>query len=121
MTIKNNRNYVIRKLKNNNPKEPYYLNKNGKTISNSKILNYVRKWRIPPAYPEVKIYLNVNNDKDDCFYASGKDNKGRTQQLYTKFHNELREKTKYCKILEVGKNYKKIYSKLNKDLEKMNI
>ena len=95
MTIKNNRNYVIRKLKNNNPKEPYYLNKNGKTISNSKILNYVRKWRIPPAYPEVKIYLNVNNDKDDCFYAS-KENKGRTW-LYTKFHNELREKLNIVK------------------------
>lgn len=121
MTIKNNRNYVIRKLKNNNPKQPYYLNKSGKNISNQNILNYVKKWRIPPAYPEVKIYLNVNDEKDDCFYASGKDVKGRTQQLYTKYHNEVREKTKYCKILEVGKYYNKIYSKLNKDLIKKRI
>ena len=103
MTIKNNRNYVIRKLENNNKNKPYFLNMKGQTINNPNIMNYVTKWRIPPAYPEVKIFLNVNDNKDDVFYAVGKDNKGRVQQLYTKYHNELRESTKYCKVLEVGK------------------
>ena len=121
MTIKNNRKYVIRKLKNNDPKKPYYVNNKGKNINNSQILKYVNKWRIPPAYPEVKIFLNVNDKKDDCFYAAGKDAKGRLQQLYTKYHNEVREKTKYCKVLEVGKNYKKIFIKINSDLKKTRV
>ena len=37
MTIKNNRKYVIRKLKNNDPKKPYYVNNKGKNINNSQI------------------------------------------------------------------------------------
>ena len=121
MTIKNNRNYVIRKLENNNKNKPYFLNMKGQTINNPNIMNYVKKWRIPPAYPEVKIFLNVNDNKDDVFYAVGKDNKGRVQQLYTKYHNELRESTKYCKVLEVGKNYHQINSKINTDLKRTRI
>ena len=121
MTIKNNRNYVIRKLENNNKNKPYFLNMKGEQINDSSIINYVKKWRIPPAYPEVKIFLNVDDNKDDVFYAVGKDNKGRVQQLYTKYHNELRESTKYCKVLEVGKNYHKINSKINTDLKRTRI
>ena len=121
MTIKNNRNYVIRKLENNNKNKPYFVNKKGEQINNQSILNYVKKWRIPPAYPNVKIFLNVNDNKDDVFYAVGTDNKGRTQQLYTKYHNELRESTKYCKVLEVGKNYNKINLKINTDLKRTRI
>ena len=121
MTIKNNRNYVIRKLEDNNKNKPYFLNMKGEQINDSSIINYVKKWRIPPAYPEVKIFLNVDDNKDDVFYAVGKDNKGRVQQLYTKHHNELRESTKYCKVLEVGKNYHKINSKINTDLKRTRI
>ena len=56
--------------------------------------------------------------KDDVFHAVGTDLKGRKQQLYTSYHNELREKTKYCKVLEVGKHYNKIFNKINKDLKR---
>ena len=118
MTLKNNRNYIVRKLKNNNSKKPYFLTKNGNIVKDKNILKYVTKWKIPPAYPEVKIFLNVNDNKDDCFYASGKDNKGRIQQLYTKYHDLMRDKKKYDKVLEVGKNYQKIFNKLNKDLKR---
>lgn len=119
MTINNSRNFIIRKLKNKDPKKPYYIDKKGKNINNSKyIIKYVKQWRIPPAYPEVKIFLNVNDKKDDVFYAVGTDLKGRKQQLYTSYHNVLREKTKYCKVLEVGKHYNKIFNKINKDLKR---
>ena len=121
MTIKNNRNYIVRKLRNNNPKKPYYVDKKGKNVNNQTLVKYVKKWRIPPAYPEVKIFLNVNDKKDDVFYAVGTDIKGRKQQLYTTFHNELREKSKYCKVLEVGKHYDKIFKKIDKDLKRKTI
>ncbi len=121
MTIKNNRNYVVRKLRNNNPKKPYYVDKKGKNLNNKNTLKYLKQWRIPPAYPEVKIFLNVNDKKDDVFYAVGTDAKGRKQQLYTTYHNDLREKTKYCKVLEVGKHYNKIFKKIDKDLKQKRI
>ena len=121
MTIKNNRHYIVRKLRNNNPKKPFYVDKRGNNINNQSIVKYVKKWRIPPAYPEVKIFLNVNDKKDDVFYAVGTDVKGRKQQLYTTYHDEIREKTKYCKVLEVGKHYDKIFKKISKDLKSKKI
>jgi DNA topoisomerase-1 len=121
MTIKNNRNYVVRKLRNNNPKKPYYVDKKGKNLNNQNTVKYLKQWRIPPAYPEVKIFLNVNDKKDDVFYAVGTDAKGRKQQLYTTYHNTRRESTKYCKVLEVGRHYDKLFKKINKDLKQKTI
>lgn len=102
-----------------------YLNSRKKKLNNSnntnKIINYSKQWRIPPAYPEVKIFLNVNDKKNDTCYAIGKDEKGRTQHLYTSYHSIVSNRQKYCKVLEVGKNYEKIFSKINKDLKSKRI
>lgn len=99
-----------------------YLNSKKKTLNNNKdVIAYTKLWRIPPAYPEVKIFLNVNDKKDNTCYAVGTDEKGRTQHLYTSHHTIVSDKQKYCKILEVGKNYEKIFTKLNKDLRKKTV
>lgn len=121
MTIKNKRNYIVRKLRNKDPKKPYFVDKKGKNINNKNLMKYALQWRIPPAYSNVKIFLNMNDKKDDGFYAVGIDAKGRKQQLYTSYHNTMREKLKYCKVLEVGRNYNKLYSKINKDLKRKTI
>lgn len=94
---------------------------NNNNNNSKKLIEYSKQWRIPPAYPEVKIFLNVNDKKDDKSYAIGKDEKGRTQHLYTSYHINMSDKSKYCKILEVGKNYEKIFNKINKDLKSKRI
>lgn len=94
------------------------LNNNNNT---KKMIEYSKQWRIPPAYPEVKVFLNVNDKKNNTCYAVGKDEKGRTQHLYTSYHSIISNKQKYCKVLEVGKNYDKIFNKLNKDLKSKRI
>lgn len=118
MTIKNSRNYIVRKLKNN---KPYYVNKRGQNINSQNILKYLKKWQLAPGYPEVKIFLNVNDKKDDTFYAVATDLKGRKQQLYTTYHKEVAKSKKYCELMEVGKHYDKLFLKINKDLKSSKI
>lgn len=117
MTINDKRNYVIRKLRNNDPKKPYFINKRGQNINSSNTLKYLKKWQLAPGYPEVKIFLNVNDKKDDTFYAVATDLKGRKQQLYTSYHKKVAGDKKYCELMEVGKNYDKLFNQINRDIK----
>ena len=121
MTIKDNRDYIIRKLRNKDPKKPYYLNKRGHNINSTNIMKYLKKWQLAPGYPEVKLFLNVNDKKDDTFYAVATDDKGRKQQLYTSYHKQVCGDKKYCELMNVGKHYDKLFTKINKDLKSSSI
>ena len=117
MTINEKRNYVIRKLRNNDPKKPYFINKRGQNVNSPNTLKYLKKWQLAPGYPEAKVFLGVNDKKDDTFYAVATDLKGRKQQLYTSYHKQVSGDKKYCELMNVGKNYDKLFTKINKDIK----
>ena len=121
MTINEKRNYIIRKLRNKDPKKPYYVDKKGHNINSPNTMKYLKKWQLAPGYPEVKIFLNVNDKKNDTFYAVATDLKGRKQQLYTSYHKKVSSDKKYCELMNVGKNYDKLFLIIYKDLKSSRI
>jgi DNA topoisomerase-1 len=100
-------NYIIRKTINGNY-EFYY--KNNKKINEVNILDKIKKIYIPPAYKNVKIYLNKN------ILATGIDNAGRKQYIYSEEMKQLRERKKYNRLKILSENIQKLKKKINKDL-----
>ena len=105
--------YIIRKLKDEkyqyykvNDKKDKILNK----ILNKITLNKISKIYIPPAYKNVKIYLNSN------ILATGIDSAGRKQYIYSANMKMKREQKKYNQIYKLSKNINKLKKKINKDL-----
>lgn len=101
--------YIIRKKKGNNYT---YHNKKGEQLSKKNINKYLTFY-IPPAYENVKI-----NKKNGKIKAIGYDDKNRPQYIYKKQFTEKRNKLKFLKLIDFGKNYKKIYDKIKLDLYK---
>jgi DNA topoisomerase-1 len=101
--------YIIRK-KNNNSFQ--YYTKNNSRITDTKILDKIKKIYIAPAYTDVKIYLGSN------LLATGIDTAGRTQYVYSDKMKKLREHKKYKKLIKISKNIDKLKNKISKDLLK---
>lgn len=101
-------NYIIRKVKNDKKYE-YYDTYNEKII-NKDILNKLYSIYIPPAYKDVKIYL----DKD--LLATGMNDAGRTQYIYSIDHKKKREIKKYNNLIKLSKNILDVKKKINNDL-----
>ena len=93
--------------KNKKPKFKV-VDKNYKIINDKKILEYVQKLVIPPAYADVKIFY----EKSPKILFQGYDDKGRLQQIYSKEHKKKAMKKKFCNLLEFGK----VLPKLNIDI-----
>jgi DNA topoisomerase I len=107
------KNYIIRKItsnKNNNFNYKY-TNKNNEIISAKKAKSIISNLYIPPAYDNVKI--NTNNKSK--ILAIGEDNKGRKQYVYHKNTIKINADYKFKKLIDYGRIYPKILSKINKD------
>lgn len=85
------------------------VDKNYNVINDKKILEYIQKLVIPPAYADVKIFY----EKSPKILFQGYDNKGRLQQIYSKEHKEKTMKKKFCNILEFGKVLPQISNDIN--------
>ena len=108
------KDYIIRKIINkNNKKYEYYKVINDEInnkINNKIILNKIDKIYIPPAYIDVKIFLNKE------LLATGIDTAGRKQYIYSENRKKKRELKKYNQIYKLSKNIYKLKKKINKDL-----
>ena len=105
------KDYIIRKTINK--KYKYYSvinNKINQKIKDKIILNKIDKIYIPPAYIDVKIFLN----KD--LLATGIDTAGRKQYIYSENRKKKRELKKYNQIYKLSKNIYKLKKKINNDL-----
>ena len=100
--------YITRKFINKKP--VFYNSKNKKEITNSAILNKIKKIYIAPAYTNVKIYL------DKPLLATGIDKAGRTQYIYSDDHKKGRELRKYCQLVMMSKNIVKLQKSIKNDL-----
>ena len=91
----------------------YYSMKNVK-IDNNIILDKIKKIYIPPAYKDVKIYI------DQDVLATGVDKAGRTQYIYSENRKIERERKKFCQLISLGDNVVKLQKKINKDIMEAN-
>ncbi len=93
--------YVYRETHN---KKFKYYDKNGKKVTNKKIIAYIQNIKIPPAYEDVEINLNPNAK----LLVTGYDDAGRKQYMYNKKWVAMRSKEKYCNLIGFGKKLPQI-------------
>jgi DNA topoisomerase-1 len=89
----------------------FYVKKsNKKKIIDKKILDKISKIYIAPAYKDVKIYL----DRD--ILATGIDDAGRKQYVYSENSKIKRENKKILKMTKLSNNIDKLKNQIKKDL-----
>jgi len=107
-------NYIIRKIIQNNPIKYSYFTKNNILIKKKELLDKLYKIYIPPAYTNIKIFLNKN------ILATGIDKAGRKQYIYSLESKIKREDKKYCQLIKIGKNINKLNKKIVEDISEKN-
>ena len=106
--------YIKRCIKyKRNDKYTYeYLDMKGNHINQSIVKRLLEGLYIPPAYKDVKINLN----KNDNVLAIGYDEKDRPQYIYNKKFTEKNKEKNFYKMIEFGENYKKMMNSVKRDL-----
>jgi DNA topoisomerase-1 len=106
--------YIIRKKNSSKKSYDYYTVKkgvNGSKIIDKKLIDQISHIYIPPAYNDVKIYL-----KRDLL-ATGIDNAGRKQYVYSDNMKKKREVKKLNQLLKLSKSILNVKKKIEKDLK----
>ena len=106
--FKDTRNYYVREKRGNGF---IYTNANGKPVSNGALLNEIKKVYIAPAYRDVKIYL-----RDDLL-ATGVDEAGRTQYVYSSKFKMKREQKKYAQLIKISEKIEQLNDHISRDLD----
>ncbi len=102
------KNY-IKRVKNGNSYSYFY--KSGEKVSNKNILEKISHIYIAPAYKNVKIFLNSD------LLATGVDDKGRKQYVYSEDFKKKREQKKYCQMMVLSDKIEKLEKHIEKDLK----
>jgi DNA topoisomerase-1 len=102
------KNYYIREKKGSNF---IYTNANGKPLKDKKVLDEIHKIYIAPAYRDVKIYL-----KSDLL-ATGVDEAGRTQYIYSSKFKMKREQKKFCQLTKISEKIEVLNNQISRDLD----
>jgi DNA topoisomerase I len=89
-----------------------YLGPDGKTIRDAKELARIRSLAIPPAYTDVWICPSPNGH----IQATGRDARGRKQYRYHPKWREVRDETKFGRMLGFSQALPKIRARLERDL-----
>ncbi len=85
-----------------------YFRPNGERLRDEAALERIRKLAIPPAYTDVWICTKANGH----LQATGRDARGRKQYRYHPQFREVRESTKYERMLEFARTLPAIRAKL---------
>jgi len=102
--MNDNRNLKIYKQNNK-----FFYEKNKQQVLNSNHLEKIKKIIIPPAYKNVKIDLSPKAK----IIATGYDDAGRKQYIYSQNHIVQRKFKKYCSLIDFSKGYEKLDAKIN--------
>jgi DNA topoisomerase-1 len=89
-----------------------YIGPDGKPISDPAELKRIESLRIPPAWTNVWICTNPNGH----IQATGRDAKGRKQYRYHPRWREVRDETKYHRIISFAENLPKLRERVAHDL-----
>lgn len=90
----------------------FYIDPDGKTIRDEKTLKRIKSLAIPPAWTDVWISPFPNGH----IQATGRDAKGRKQYRYHKRWREVRDETKYARMIDFGKALPIIRARVDRDL-----
>jgi DNA topoisomerase I len=90
-----------------------YVAPNGQTVSDKLTLGRIKRLAIPPAWREVWICLAENGH----LQALGKDARGRKQYRYHPRWREVRDETKYNRMLDFAKALPAIRARIEQDLK----
>ena len=104
---------IYKRIKNGiKDNKPVYkiVDKKGLEVTDKKILEYIEKLVIPPAYNDVTVFYEASPK----ILFQGYDDKGRLQQIYSANHKKKAMKKKFCNVLEFGKVLPKIESDIKK-------
>ena len=89
-----------------------YVGPDGEPVADELELKRIRKLAIPPAWTEVWI----SPDPRGHLQATGRDAKGRKQYRYHERFREIRDETKYERMLDFAKTLPKIRARVDADL-----
>ncbi len=89
-----------------------YVGSEGKRVRNPEHLRRIKSLAIPPAWEDVWICAS----KDGHLQATGRDQKGRKQYCYHPRWREVRDDTKYHRILEFGAKLPRLRRRCARDL-----
>jgi DNA topoisomerase I len=94
-----------------------YVGADGKPIRDPKELNRIRSLAIPPAYSDVWICPNPNGH----IQATGRDARGRKQYRYHPKWREVRDETKFGRMLAFSEALPKIRQQVERDLNRQGL
>jgi DNA topoisomerase-1 len=94
-----------------------YVGPNGNTIRNRAELARIRSLAIPPAYTDVWICPLKNGH----IQATGRDARGRKQYRYHPRWREVRDETKYSRMLAFSEVIPRIRSQVDRDLAQQHL
>jgi DNA topoisomerase I len=89
-----------------------YLNPDGSKVEDPATLDRIRSLAIPPAYTDVWICPRPNGH----IQATGRDAKGRKQYRYHQQFREIRESTKYEKMLDFARCLPALRAKIDEHM-----
>jgi DNA topoisomerase-1 len=89
-----------------------FLDPQGKTIKDEKTLERIRKLAIPPAWTDVWICPRPNGH----LQATGRDARGRKQYRYHANWREVRDETKFGRMIAFGDALPKIRERIDRDM-----
>jgi DNA topoisomerase-1 len=94
-----------------------YLAADGATIKDQRQIKRINGLVIPPAYTEVWINPNPRGH----LQATGRDDQGRKQYRYHPRWREVRDETKYGRLLAFGQTLPKIRARVDEDLRRQGL
>ena len=89
-----------------------FLDPQGKTIKDAKTLERIQKLAIPPAWTDVWICPRPNGH----LQATGRDARGRKQYRYHANWREVRDETKFGRMIAFGESLPKIRERIDRDM-----
>jgi len=89
-----------------------YVDPQGRTVKDEKTLERIRKLAIPPAWTDVWICSRPNGH----LQATGRDARGRKQYRYHADWREVRDETKFGRMIAFGEALPKIRERIDQDL-----
>jgi DNA topoisomerase I len=84
----------------------------GKTVRDQRLLRRIRSLAIPPAWTDVWICRHENGH----LQATGRDARGRKQHRYHPLWREVRDATKYDRMIEFGETLPRLRQRISRDL-----
>jgi len=89
-----------------------FLDPQGKTVKDAKVIARIKKLAIPPAWSDVWICPRANGH----LQATGRDARGRKQYRYHSGWRRVRDETKFARLSAFGEVLPKIRERVDQDL-----